>query len=138
MQLHIDFIKHRLHIRVKTIMKKHKDMIHMRARVAQRGAEIAFAQAVSCEVFNQKQALACIQLSSICALRPNPLGFLRTYCIGSIKRSASQAAYGMPAVSPPAIASICSKPISDKMTASAISIKARRARTNEMILRQSI
>ena len=49
---------------------------------------------------------------SICALRPKPFGFLRTYCIGSISRSAIQAANGMPAVSPPATASNCSKPTS--------------------------
>src|SRR5574340_1093681 len=45
-------------------------------------------------------------LPSICAPRPKPLGFLRTYCIGRFSRSATQAAKGMPAVSPPATASI--------------------------------
>ena len=54
---------------------------------------------------------------SICAPRPKPFGFLRTYCIGRCSRSATHAAKGMPAVSPPATVSILSRPISRSMPA---------------------
>ena len=45
---------------------------------------------------------------SMSALRPKPFACLRTYAIGADIRSAIQAANGMPAVSPPATASIVS------------------------------
>jgi hypothetical protein len=44
----------------------------------------------------------------------------------------------MPAVSPPATASICSKPTSRRMVVSAISMRARRTRGYEISLRQSM
>jgi hypothetical protein len=53
---------------------------------------------------------------------------LRTYCIGIDIRSAIQAANGMPAVSPPAIASSDSKPTSRRMMEAAKSISVLRTR----------
>ena len=67
-----------------------------------------------------------INCPSICAPRPKPFGFLRTYCIGRLSRSATQAANGMPAVSPPATASILSRPISRAMVWTAKSISVER------------
>ena len=75
---------------------------------------------------------------SIWASRPNPLACLRTYCIGSISRSAIQAAKGMPAVSPPATASMVSNPTSRTIAEAAKSISVWRTRGNEISRRQSI
>ena len=75
---------------------------------------------------------------SICALRPKPFGFLRTYCIGNSSRSAIQAANGMPAVSPPTTVSNCSKPASRNTVAAPKSISVLRTRGNEISRRQSV
>ena len=69
---------------------------------------------------------------------PKPFAFLRTYCIGSISLSAIQAAKGIPAVSPPAIESIVSKPIFCVITEAEKSIKVLRTRGYEINFLQSI
>jgi hypothetical protein len=55
-----------------------------------------------------------------------------------MRRSAIQAANGMPAVSPPATASNCSRPTSRIKVEAPNSIRACRTRGNEMSRRQSI
>jgi hypothetical protein len=52
--------------------------------------------------------------------------------------SAIQAANGMPAVSPPATTSNCSKPASRSTIEAPKSIRVRRTRGNEISLRQSV
>jgi len=83
-------------------------------------------------------ARARLQMAFDLRIAAEALRLLAHILHGQIRRVAIQAENGIPAVSPPATESSCSKPTSLKMTFSAISIKARRARGKEISLRQSI
>ena len=74
-----------LALRVDVVKENHETVVAVAAGVADRLDEIDFALAVGGEVLDQQHALAGISLPSICAPRPKPFGFLRTYCIGRLQ-----------------------------------------------------
>ena len=113
-------------------------MIDHHAGLAHALDEFELAAAVGGQILDQSVRAPSRKSPSISALRPKPLGFLRTYCMGSAMRSAIQAANGMPAVSPPATASMAAKPISRRIVATAKSISVARTCGKEMSLRQSV
>ena len=93
------------------VEEHHERVVDDRAGIAQRLAKRIFDCPSVVKSSTSRVRLPSGTSPSISALRPNPLAFLRTYAIGADIRSAIQAANGMPAVSPPATASIVSYPM---------------------------
>ncbi len=71
-------------------------------------AEVDLAAPVGRQILDEERLRTVDHLALDLRVAAKPFGFLRTYCIGRLKRSAIQAANGMPAVSPPATWVICS------------------------------
>src|SRR6516225_6275356 len=127
-----------LSLRKNVVEEKHEYVFDNCAGLAQRLAEIHLAATVSGHVLDQEHAIAGLDMALDLRIAAKPFGFLRTYCIGSIRRSAIQAAKGIPAVSPPATPSNCSKPTSRISVATPKSISCWRTRGKEISRRQSV